>query len=143
MTGKTPKKKARPGVDRMGRTPLHYAALEGKLDEARRLLAEGADPSARDDNGWAPLHFATQNWQVDVANLLLSSGAEVDAQDSNGNTPLCNAVFSSKGRGELIALLRAHGADPKLENKHGVSPLGLAKTIANYDVTQHFADLGT
>ncbi len=126
----------------MGRTPLHYAALEGRLDEAKRLLAEGADASARDDNGWAPLHFATQNWHVDIASLLLSSGAEVDARDSNGNTPLCNAVFSSKGRGELIVLLRAHGADPLLQNNHGVSPVGLAKTIANYDVAQHFADLG-
>jgi ankyrin repeat protein len=143
MTGKTPKKNGRPGVDRIGRTPLHYAALEGKLDEAKRLLTEGADPSARDDNGWTPLHFAAQSWQMEMASLLLSSGAPVDAQDSNGNTALCNAVFSSKGRGELIGLLRAHGADPRLENNHGISPLGLAKTIANHDVKQHFADLGT
>jgi Ankyrin repeats (many copies) len=84
MTGKTPKKKERPGVDRMGRTPLHYAALGGKFDEAKSLLAEGADPNACDDNDWTPLHFASQNWQTDVASLLLSSGAKVDAQDSTG-----------------------------------------------------------
>jgi ankyrin repeat protein len=137
MTGKQPKRKERPGVDRMGRTPLHYAVVDGKLDEAKKLLAAGADASARDDNGWTPLHFAAQGWRVDFADLLLSSGAEIDAQDSHGNTPLGKAVFNSKGRGDLIALLRAHGADPTLENKHGVSPLSLARTIANDEVMQY------
>jgi hypothetical protein len=44
-----------------------------------------------------------------------------------------------------VALSRSFvkGADPKLENNHSVSPLGLATTIANYDVKQHFADVET
>lgn len=41
MAGKQPKGKERPGVDRMGRTPLHYAALEGKAGNVRQLLASG------------------------------------------------------------------------------------------------------
>jgi len=44
-------------------------------------------------------------------------------------------------RGGLIALLRSHGADPHAENKHGVSPVSLARTIANYDIAQFFKDL--
>ncbi len=125
----------------MGRTPLHRAAIEGNGDEARRLLVAGNDPDACDDDGWTPLHFAAQGWHVPVAEALLAAGAQVDARDSYGNTPLWRATFSSKGRGDLIALLRAHGADPNLENDSGVSPLGLARTIANFDVAQHFADL--
>lgn len=141
MSGKQPKKKDRPGVDRLGRTPLHYAALEGKLTEVERLLSAGPEPSPGDDNGWTPLHFAAQSWSVSVAEALLAAGAEVDATDAHGNTPLSTAVFASRGRGELIALLRARGADPQRQNLHGVSPLSLARAIANYDVRQYFSDL--
>jgi len=50
-------------------------------------------------------------------------------------------VFSSRGVGEVIKLLRAHGADPNAQNARGMSPLKLARTIANFDVRQFFKDL--
>jgi len=43
-----------------------------------------------------------------VAKTLLAAGAQVDAVNSYGNTPLFTAIFSSRGRGELIQLLRRH-----------------------------------
>jgi ankyrin repeat protein len=113
MTGKTPKKKERPGVDRMGRTPLHHAALDGTVAVAKRLLSKGADPSARDDNHWTPLHFAVQAECLALVKLLLHAGAEVDARDSDGNTPLLKATFQYTDDKAIIALLCAHGADPK------------------------------
>jgi ankyrin repeat protein len=76
-----------------------------------------------------------------MARLLLDSGASVDPRDANGNTPLFRAVFNSRGRGELIGLLRQRGADANSTNKFGVSPVGLARTIANYDVARFFNDL--
>ncbi len=121
---------------------MHYAALDGDLSEVRRLLAAGADPGAADDTGWTPLHFAAQGQHATVAQALLVAGANVDARDSHGNTPLSKAVFKCDGvRGDLIALLRSHGADPHAENKHDVSPVSLARIIANYDVAQFFKDL--
>jgi uncharacterized protein len=141
MTYKQPRRKERPGVDRYGRTPLHEAALSGRLAEVTRLAADGADPSAADDNGWTPLHFAAQEFHVDVAEALIAAGASADAKDNHGNTPLWKAVFNSDGRGDLILRLRQHGADPHLPNKHGVTPLTLARRIANYDIAQFFADL--
>ena len=130
MVGKHPKRNPRPGVDRAGRTPLHYAACDAVVSEVARLLASGADASAQDDNGWSPLHFA-----------LIGAGASIDARDSHGNTPLFGAVFSYSGDGTVIALLRAAGADPNAENASGVTPLSLARLIANTDVARHFADL--
>ena len=41
----------------------------------------------------------------------------------------------------LIQLCARRGADPRVKNKHGVSPVKLARTIANYDVRQFFTDL--
>jgi ankyrin repeat protein len=128
-------------VDRGGRSALHYAALAGDASEVVRLLADGLDANLGDKDGFTPLHFAAQGWHLEVARALLDGGAEVDAQNRHGNTPLGVAVFNSKGRGELIVLLRERGADAEAVNRYGQSPLGLARLIANYDVRQYFADL--
>ncbi|MES2947761.1 MAG: ankyrin repeat domain-containing protein [Pseudomonadota bacterium] len=141
MTKKQPKRTDRPGVDRLGRTPLHYAAAERNGEDVSRLLSEGANVNARDDNEWSPLHFATQSNSVQVVSQLLAAKADVNAVDSNGNSPLSNAVFNSGGDGSVIAILREAGADPYLKNAHGVSPIELAHNIGNYDVARFFSDL--
>ena len=128
-------------MDRAGRTPLHYAAVDGSLDEVSRLLAEGSDPDAADAQGFVALHFAAQQFQPEVVERLLAAGATVDVANAFGNTPLWTAVFTSRGRGEVIALLRAAGADPSHANHAGRSPVDLARIIANWDVVQYFADL--
>lgn len=142
MTGKQPKRKQREGVDSYGRTPLHYAAADSKLDEVARLLALGANVNAQDDNGWSPLHFAAQAASSECTAELLCAGADPSLQDSIGNTALSRAVFSSSGDGSVIQFLRHAGADSSAKNKHGVSPVSLARTITNYDVAQFFSDLG-
>ena len=141
VSKKSPKRKRRPGVDACGRTPLHYAAGEGDSHKVQQLLREGADSNVQDDNGWSALHFAAQANSESVAQALVSAGAQVDVRDSYGNTPLFTAVFNSKGDGAVIKLLRGAGADPYASNNHGVSPLSLARTIANYDVAQFYVDL--
>jgi ankyrin repeat protein len=124
--------------DRDGRTPLHQAAIFGDVAIAEALIAAGAELAAADTQGWTPLHFAAQSWQVDVARILIVRGAPVDPVDEQGNTPLWRAAFASRGRGELIDLLLASGADRNRKNIHGTSPLDLARTIANFDVLQWF-----
>lgn len=141
MSAKHPKCTDSPGVDRVGRTALHYAAADGDVSNVRKRLAEGIAPDTADADGWTPLHFAAQSNAADIAKLLLESGATVDPRDSHGNTPLAKAVFNSRGDGDMIKLLRSNGADPYVQNEYGISPLKLARTIANYDVRQFFNDL--
>ncbi len=129
-------------LDRAGRSELHYAAgPENDVAKIHRLIAAGADANLADKAGMTPLHFAAQDGNVEAAMILLDAGADVDPQDSYGNTPLWKAVFSSKGDGKLIVLLRSRGADPLLENANGETPLSLARLIANYPIAQWFADL--
>ena len=128
-------------LDRKGRSALHYAALEGHAERVRELIKAGADVTHPDHRGMTPLHFAAQEQHAEVAKALLDAGAPVDTNDEHGNTPLWKAVFSCRGEGQLITLLRAAGADPNRANQHGTSPLDLARRIGNYDVTQYFADL--
>ncbi len=129
------------GVDFEGRSELHYAAIKDDVDQARALLARGEDVNLADRMGFTPLHFAAQERAARVATLLLDNGAEVDATNAYGNTPLFVAVFNSRGRGDVIELLRAHGADPLHVNDAGQTPVGLARLIDNYDVAGFFSDL--
>ena len=138
---KDPKQKVRPNVDRYGRTALHYAAADNNSVDALELISRRIDVNARDQNDWTALHFAAQSNSFEVARLLVEAGAEVDPVDSLGNTPLSTAVFNYRGNGELIMFLREKNADPYVENRHGQSPLALARLIANYDVAKLFDDL--
>ena len=128
-------------LDRAGRSPLHYAARDGDGVLCRTLLITGADPNLADSGGWTPLHFAAQASSAEATAALLAFGADVGARDAFGNTALFRAVFSSRGRGDVIQLLRQAGADPASENVKGISPISLARGIGNQDVAQFFADL--
>jgi len=141
VAGKQPKRRSRPGVDRYGRTPLHHAAVDADATRVATLLAQGADPSLPDDDGWTPLHFAAQARALEITRRLLEAGAPVDAPDANGNTPLWRAVFDQQCPAELIMLLRRAGADPHRANLHGVAPLDLVRGTAPPVFAPLFADL--
>jgi ankyrin repeat protein len=125
--------------DKGGSTPLIRSALHGYDELLALLLHSGADVNLSDKLGKTALHYAAQEQHEDTVRRLLEAGADVNSQDFHGNSPLSNAVFSSQGRGGIIKLLRQNGANENLPNKHGVSPLALAGSIANFDVMQYFA----
>ena len=63
--------------DRNGRTPLMVAAAFGNLAVAEVLLANRADPGARDRlYGDTALHFAALSGNTGVASALLSRGVQ-------------------------------------------------------------------
>ena len=75
-----------------GMTPLLYAARDGRLDEARLLVAAGADVKHADPNEIRPLLMSILNDHLDVATFLLDHGADLNAADFWGRTPLWAAV---------------------------------------------------
>jgi ankyrin repeat protein len=126
----------------MGRTPLHYAALDAPVDRVSSLIAEGFSVAAVDEQGFTPLHFACQQYRDEVVEVLLNAGAPVDPIDAWGNTPLFRAVFSANGDPAVVLRLVAAGADPDLANESGQSPRGLAAIIGNYDTSGYFEQTG-
>lgn len=121
-----------------GRSLLHYAIFEKKLNLLEELLRKGYDVNSKDSDGWTPLHYAVQDNRVDFVNLLLKYKADINAKDGYGNTVIARATFSAEGNGDIIRLLIDKGADPKIPNDSGVSAIDLAKRIGNYDLLQFF-----
>lgn len=120
--------------DKLGRTALFYAAQDGDLELANALLECGANVNARDKKFETPLYFAIRSFQPEMVRNLIENGGAVNARDIEGNSPLLEAVFESKGRGQIIEMLLSFGADKNQKNKHGVSPVDLAGSIANYNL---------
>jgi ankyrin repeat protein len=150
--------------DRMGRIPLHYAAIdkpveqmglapqrkaevrqqrvEYKLANVRHQIDSGADVNTKDNEGNTPLHFAVNSDSAEVVKELLDSGADIEATNEKGETPLNIAVGNGiPGSIEIIRLLRERGANPHAEANNGVSPLGFIKMIGNETKRAIFADL--
>jgi len=125
-------------TDRDGRTPIFHAVIDRRREIIDALIAAGAKVGVQDRNGHSPLHHAAKQWNAEAARRLVEAGAPLDPKDVYGNTPLCEAVFASQGRGEIIQLLLAKGANPDADNNSGMSPRKLAQTIANYDEKQFF-----
>ncbi len=72
--------------------------------------------------GLTPLLYAVREGHTDVALALLDGGAKIDQPSaSDGTTPLLMAAIN--GRFDLAMELLGRGADPKITNRLGDSPL--------------------
>jgi ankyrin repeat protein len=109
-------------------TPLHRAAEASKVDEVRRLLADGASVHALDGKSNTPLRLATD---VRVAELLLAAGADVNAPDHEGLMPLHKAAYVCNDGLALLYLKHGAAVDP---STHPMTPLtrGVRSGCSNY-----------
>ena len=94
-----------------GNTALMFAAREGALAAAQRLVAAGADVDDADAWGVSALVLAAHAGHREVAELLLAEGADPSADDA-GFSALHIAVMRRDAR--LAGALLAHGADPNV-----------------------------
>jgi uncharacterized protein len=117
-------------------------SAEFKLANTTRCLAEGADVTVADDEGFTPLHFAASGDNVDVVRLLLDAGAEVNAQSNAGDTPIYNAIRNTTpAAGSIQRLLRERGGDPTIANEKGHSALRFVQRYGTPEMKEIFADL--
>jgi hypothetical protein len=64
-------------LDITGRTPLHAASRNGRLDVVQLLPDHGADVNARKQDQWTALHLAILGRSVEVVKVLLEQGADI------------------------------------------------------------------
>ena len=118
-------------VDKANRTPLHYAcSMDAKADSLEMiswLLAQGVEPSGRDEDGRTPLHLScldSSPYCEDEVKLLLAARAQLDVKDKDGSTPLhlCARLGEEKAAVQMIE----HGASIDMPDGRGQTPIHLA-----------------
>jgi ankyrin repeat protein len=139
-----------------GMPPLSIALMNGTWDIAKQLIEAGADVNQWDIYGQGPLNVAIANLNVrdngnpldenapdrttgrEVVKMLVERGANpnqqlyyhavartiLGADIGRGTTPFLTACAS--GDIEIVKLLLAHGANPRLATSDGQGPIILA-----------------
>ncbi len=104
-------------------TPLLRAVQTRRSTEAVVivLLWAGADPDARDEQGWTPLYAAAHSDRPAAVRALLKAGADPDALTDDGASPLHAAAVHAGP--EVIALLADAGVDPNGLDGNSRAPL--------------------
>ena len=65
-------------VDKYGRSPLHWAALNRHADIAKELLDRGAKTWYVESGNWQPIHESVKVGETKIAQLLIDRGSQVN-----------------------------------------------------------------
>ena len=127
-------------ISRVGATPLFNAAKGTDIDLMRLLVANGADPSLRTEEGatllmaaagvgiWKTGESAGTNAEaLEAVKVALEFGIDVNAADARGNTALHGAAI--RGADAIARLLIERGARVDVRNKIGWTPLTIAEGV--------------
>ncbi|CAL1280523.1 unnamed protein product [Larinioides sclopetarius] len=135
--------------DLEGRTPLHYATLNGHIDITKFLLKKGAMHDVKNLKGETPLALASgsqmKNLLISIDNLFknvkngnqtnITKQAElINVKDKNGFNLLHWAVNNSLK--SIVQELLQVGCDPKCTSLKGNTPLHIAASKNNIDIAE-------
>ncbi|MCP5105352.1 MAG: hypothetical protein GY950_18330 [bacterium] len=120
------------GLSERSSSPLGYAVAQGRIETAKLLVANGADPMEKNDGGFTLLHRAGWRSSGEMYKILISKGARVNAVTDFGWTPVHIACMNGNLEGVLI--LSEKGAKLNLKDKEGRTPLFLAADRGHADV---------
>ncbi len=128
-----------------GGTPLLTAIGNGKVDEAKSLIAKGANVNEAGPDGTTPLMAASEGStnladNAPIVEALLAAGAQVEAVDSLRRTALLRA--SAEGRTAAVGLLIDYQANVNTRAANLSTPLIEAVTHGRLEAAQLLADRG-
>jgi len=121
-------------ADRLGRTPLHYAASGSPQSSVRALVTAGSPVATVDVMGRTALHEAALNGREETVQQLLAAGADANAVAQHGLTPL--QLAAQNGHVNVVDLLLVRGCDIQLSDEFGWTALHHATDHAHLDVVR-------
>ncbi|MCP4723464.1 MAG: hypothetical protein GY863_00435 [bacterium] len=111
-----------------GDSPLSYAVIYGTPKTIKFLLSKNADTSMRDKEGNTLLHIAVQFGYFNKVKEIMGNKVEIDNKNNAGNTALHLAVTGYRNE-QLVKYLIEQGANPKVTDNTGKSPLHIANAL--------------
>lgn len=93
------------------------------MEEARRLLANGADVNATRDNSTSLYEVCAYRGGMEVTEFLVQAGADVNARNDDQRTPLHGACTRRENKEKFVEFLLHNGADPNARDKNQKTPL--------------------
>ncbi len=90
----------------------------------KKFIAGGFAPDSKDDSGDSGLHAAAAAGARDSADFLLNKGLGIDGRGAAGRTPLMAAILGNQTT--LVRWLIRQGADPRVKDDEGFTPLMIA-----------------
>jgi uncharacterized protein len=111
-------------------SPFLYAGAQGRLEILRLTLAAGADLKSTNRYGGTALIPACHYGHVETVRELLKTKIDIDHVNNLGWTALLEAVILGDGgpaHTEIVRLLVAAGANVRIPDRQGVTPLEHAR----------------
>ena len=127
-----------------GKTALHYAAEEGSVSVAQRLLEKDVSIiNYLDSKQRLALHIAIQREKLGFAGTLLlrQPHIDIDLQNQDGNTPLLLAISAGSRMQGFLQLIIEAGPDTELRNKVGQTALLVGVGDGNDDLWKLLLDM--
>jgi ankyrin repeat protein len=118
---------------------MHWVTVHESTLVADRLLSNGANVNARDEDQRTPLMWATERPNHLVASWLIEHGAEVNAVDERGVTAL--HYVAELGEEDLVRALLNAGADHSVRAE-GHTPRSIAQHCEHVEVVRILSDAG-
>ena len=109
----------------VGRTALHYAAMNGHAAICSRLIAIGLTPSSLDLDNYTPLMYAVLNGNTKCVEILITEGRADLGPPSVANDLVPLSLGCRVGRVDVVHLLLQHGAR-NTPNTNGEYPIHIA-----------------
>lgn len=121
--------------------PLADAAMEGDLEQVRRLIAERVELDAAQGDGMTALHWAAFHNDLELADALLEVDADVGVTTRVGLlTPLWFAA--TNGSAEMIDRLLTTEADVNAVTGTGATPLMVAALSGSVEAIDVLVERG-
>jgi ankyrin repeat protein len=118
-----------PRPNAAGDSPISQAITYGHVAVLRALIQAGAKTDLVERTGVNLLHWAAITNRAAVIPELAKAGVDVNAIDEHGFTPLMYAATIDFGDTATLRALLASGADRRIKNESGRTPLQQAKRL--------------
>ena len=109
-----------PMYDQHGRTPIHFAALNGHSEVVKIIINFTEIPNVADLYGMTPIHLATKNGHANVVQVLTPCSSW-NLLDFNGTTPI--HVAAQLNRVEILKILVNWTEHVNATDHNGWSPM--------------------